>query len=375
LILGAGFWLKYNAVAFFPFVALLPFLDFRGIAGGSGHVRMVITWRDWFARMLTVGAGFVLVVGGLLAYFRWAGAWPALKEVQFEVLPRYGAMALVRSSNFFVWALHQTQIQLGFWSEVVAAAALAIAWWRRELDQIAPVALLALAGYLSVAVQVRFHHPYYYETCYPFFSMFWAYSCMKTYEGFQFLRQDFAQRHWTLARGLLWLVLVGLAASLLPEEGVRIIQQYRLMADWWRNPELSYDVYWWQLPLDKLSGQIKVINFLKANSEPRDEVYVWGTAPLINFLAQRRNPSRFVSNLALISLWAPDRWRQELVHTLDEKPPRFVVVARGDAIPGVSFTGLDSEQYLRFYPGLAEVLSRSYQVDINYREFEVYRRK
>jgi hypothetical protein len=82
-----------------------------------------------------------------------------------------------------------------------------------------------------------------------------------------------------------------------------------------------------------------------------------------------------VSNLALISLWAPDRWRQELVRTLDEKRPRFIVVVRDDAIPAVSFTGLDSEQYLRVYPALAEVLSRSYQVDVNYWDFEVYRRK
>ena len=375
LILGAGFWLKYNALAFFPFVALLPFLDFRKIAGGAGHVRMVVTWRDWFARMLAVGAGFILVVGGLLAYFRWAGAWPALKEVQFEVLPRYGAMAFGMSSNFFLWALRQTQNHLGFWSEVVAAAALAIAWRRRELDRVAPAALLALAGYLAVAMQVRFHHPYYYETCYPFFAMFWGYACVKTYEGFQFLRQAFAKRGWTLARGLLWVVLAGVAASLLPEEGVRVVQQYEFLADWWRNPELSYSVYWWQLPIDKFAGQIKVINFLKTNSSPDDEVYVWGTAPLINFLSQRTNPSRFVSNLALVSLWAPDRWRQELVHTLDEKRPRFIVVVRDDAIPAVSFTGLDSEQYLRVYPAMAEVLSRSYQADVNYGDFEVYRRK
>jgi len=315
------------------------------------------------------------VVGGLLAYFRWAGAWPALKEVQFEVLPRYGAMAFGMSSNFFLWALRQTQNHLGFWSEVMAAVALAIAWRRRELDRIAPVALLALAGYLAVAMQVRFHHPYYYETCYPFFAMFWGYACVKTYEGFQFLRQAFAQRGWTLARGLLWVVLAGVAASLLPEEGVRVVQQYEFLAEWWRNPELSYSVYWWQLPLDKFAGQIKVINFLKASSSREDEVYVWGTAPLINFLSQRTNPSRFVSNLALISLWAPDRWRQELVHTLGEKRPRFIVVVRDDAIPAVSFTGLDSEQYLRIYPALAEVLRRSYQVDVNYWDFEVYRRK
>jgi hypothetical protein len=31
LLLGAAFWLKYNAIAFFPFLALLPFVDFSGL--------------------------------------------------------------------------------------------------------------------------------------------------------------------------------------------------------------------------------------------------------------------------------------------------------------------------------------------------------
>ena len=31
LLLGCAFWLKYNVVAFFPFVALVPFLDFRDV--------------------------------------------------------------------------------------------------------------------------------------------------------------------------------------------------------------------------------------------------------------------------------------------------------------------------------------------------------
>jgi hypothetical protein len=363
-------------VAFFPFLAILPFLDFRDLDGPLSRVRLVVPWRDWLGRLLIVSAGFVLAVAGVLAYFWIAGAWPALKEVQFEVLPRYGAMAFrITTNNFAVWALRQTQNQLGIWSEVVAALTLLIAWRRRELGAIAPAAWLALAGYLSVAMQVRFHHWYYYETCYPFFAIFWGYACVKTYEGFQFLRRMFAQRGLTLARALLWLVLAGLAGSLLPEEGVRIVQHYGFLRDWWRNPELSYTVYWWQLPLERLSGQIHVINFLKGHSEPGDEVYVWGTAPLINFLSQRRNPSRFVSNLALISLWGPDRWRQELASTLEKKRPRYIVVARGDAMPGITFTGLDSEQYLRVYPALAEVLYCNYRADVNFGDFQIYRLK
>ncbi len=376
LILGAAFWLKYNAVAFFPFVALVPFLDFSELSQNAGRVRFSIPWKGWLRRMLVVAGGFIFAVAGVLTYFRISGAWPALKEVQFEVLPRYGAMAFgITTNNFFLWALRETQIQLGIWYEIIAALALFIAWRRRELSAIAPAALFAFAGYLSVAMQVRFHHPYYYETCYPFFAMFWGYVCVKTYEGFRYLQRIFAQRKLTLARSLLWLVLAGVAASLLPEESVRVVQQYGFLKDWWRNPEQSYAVYYWELPLEKLRDQMRVLDFLKANSGPDDEVYVWGTAPLINFLGQRRTPSRFVSNLALISLWAPDRWRQELADTLEAKRPRYIVVVRDDAIPAVSFTTLDSEGYLLVYPALKGILNRLYVPDVRLGDFHIYRLK
>ncbi|MBZ5669914.1 MAG: glycosyltransferase family 39 protein [Acidobacteriia bacterium] len=374
LLLGAAFWLKYNAIAFFPFVVLLPFLDFRELDRGSGHVRLEIPWRDWFVRALIVGAGFLLAVVGVLAYFWVSGAWPAMKEVQFEVLPRYGAKVFHWSFYFVLWALWQTQNHMGIWNEVMPALTLLFAWKRRELGLVAPVLLLAFAGYVSVVMQGRFH-PYYFETCFPFFAMFWGYVSVKTYEGFKYLQRVFAQRGWTLARAMLWLVLAGLAFSLLPEESVRVVQQYEFLADWWRDPELSYKTYWWELPLEKLGEQLRVIDYLKKNSDPRDEVYVWGTAPLINFRTQRRNPSRFVSNLALISTWAPERWHQELVRILEAKRPRYIVVARHDSVPTLTFTRMDSEEYLQVYPALADLLKRQYQLDVNYWDFEIYRLK
>jgi hypothetical protein len=254
------------------------------------------------------------------------------------------------------------------------ALALLIAWWRRELSRIAPFTLMALAGYLSTAMQGRFH-PYYFETCFSFFAMFWAYVCVKTYEGFIHLQRIFAQRRWALARGLLWVVFASLVFSLLPEESVRAYQQYTFAADWWRDAESSYKSYYWQLPLEKIGDQLRVVDYLKANSLPQDQVYVWGTAPLINFLPQRQNPSRFVSNLGLMSTWAPESWRQELVRTLEAKEPRYVVVERHDMLPTITFTILDSEQYLQVYPALADLLARQYETAVNYSDFEVYRLK
>jgi hypothetical protein len=374
LILGAAFWLKYNAVAFFPFVALLPFVEFRELDQGLMRLRLLIPWEDWFRRMLAVAASFVFLGVAVLAYFRVSGAWPAMKEVQFEVLPRYGALVFHWSFQYLNWALTQTQNHMGVWWEVMPALTLLIAWWRRELGRIAPLTLLALAGYISTTMQGRFH-PYYFETCYPFFAMFWAYVSVKTFEGFVQLQRIFTQRRWTLARGLLWVVFASLAFSLLPEESVRIVEQYRYAADWRRDPESSYKTYYWQLPLEKIGDQLRVVDYLEANSRPHDEVYVWGTAPLINFLPQRENPSRFVSNLGLMSTWAPESWRQELVRTLVAKRPRYVVVERHDAVSTLTFTTMDSEEYLQVYPALAGLLMRQYERIANYTDFEIYRLK
>jgi hypothetical protein len=398
LLLGAAFWLKYSAVAFFPFLALLPFVDFRGLDRLPGRtsphrgapndalsrqespevqgfgVRLTVPWRDWLLRMLLVAAGFVFAVAAVFVYFRLSGAWLAMKEVQFEVLPRYGAMSFNWSLAYFYFALRQTFNHLGFWWEAMPAAALLLAWQRREVGRTAPIFFMALGGYLSTAMQGRFH-TYYFETCFPFFAMFWGYVLVCTYRAFQYLHRVMRARRWALAGVLVWVVFASIVGALLPEEVVRLGSDYGYLADWRRNPEVSYQVYWWQLPLDKFGDQLRVVDYLRAHSQPQDRVYVWGTAPLINFLSQRECPSRFVSNIALQSTWAPERWRAELVGTLGAAPPRYLVVERHDTISTLTFSWRDSEQYLEVYPALAGFLRRRYQPVVNYSDFEVYRLK
>jgi hypothetical protein len=243
-----------------------------------------------------------------------------------------------------------------------------------ELAAVTPALLMALAGYSTTAVQGRFH-PYYFETCFPFVAMLWGYVCVKVCEGIRLARKAFARRGWRLAQGLTWLVLANLVYALTVQEAFRAVEQYKSFAQWRRNAELSYAEYLWQIPLEKLHDQLAVIDFLKSNSAAGDEVYVWGTAPLINFLAQRGSPSRFVSNLALISPWGPTRWREELVQELKRTPPRFIVVARNDTITGVSYTRKDSEECLKDFPALWNFIHSRYQPAEDFRDFEIFQRE
>jgi len=398
LMLGAAFWLKYTVVLFFPLVAILPFLELHGPGGqspgsfgppplsplpdenwkrGRPHVsrwrslRLLISSREWLARVGIGTVAFAGCVGGVLGYLVWVGVWPAFREEQFEVMPRYGATALQAGLPFLRRAIDLTGGHIGVWTEVMFALTFLVAWWRRELLLVTPVLLMALAGYVAAAMQGRFH-PYYFETCYPFLAMCWGYISVKAYQAFRFGFSLLTKRGWRLARVLLCVLFANLVLALLPEESVRLVQHYELLADWWRNPRQSYADYWWQHPLAKFPDQLRVIDYLKENSRPGDLVYVWGTAPLINFLSRRDSPSRFVCNLPLISTWGPDRWHGELVQDLERFRPRFIVVERHDSIPNVSQNWRDSEEELQFYPALADLLRNQYQPAVNYNDFEIY---
>jgi len=372
LIFGAAFWMKYNALVFLPLLMFLPSLDPRPLDEGSLRLHLTISWHRWFTRTASLLAGFAAAIILVLAYFAAVGAWAALKEVQFEVLPRYGAMVFERQPHLWRWVLERSYYFLGPWSEAMWLAALLVAWRRRELAQVAPILALCAAGYVAAAMQGRLPS-FNFETCYPFFAMCWGYVCVAAYQGFQMARAALARRRWRVAAALLWLVAADVVYLPLPAEAYELMEKYQSFGVWWRDPKQFYAGYMWQIPLEKLHDQFEVIAYLEKHSRPEDEVYVWGTAPLINFLARRPFPSRFVSNLALISPWGPASWRDELVSDLKSHRPRFIVVARHDRIWAVTYTSMDSEQCLSAFPSLAAFLDREYLPVENLDDFEIYR--
>ena len=60
-------------------------------------------------------------------YFHAEGSWAALKEVQFEVLPRYAAMAAQRIPHLWLLPLGATLVYLGISTVVATVAAILLA--------------------------------------------------------------------------------------------------------------------------------------------------------------------------------------------------------------------------------------------------------
>ncbi len=374
LLFGAAFWLKYNALAFFPLIALLPFIDFESLDEEPPRLRLSISWRDWLGRAWPLAAGFGSVVITVLGYFYWAGAWPALQEVQFVVLPRYSAMALARTPAYPLWALSQTEFVLGRPTEFATFLALILAWRQRDLARLAPILLSALMGYVCVALQVRFH-AYGFETCYPFFAMIWGYLAVKLFQGFRALARAAQLRGWGLARVLVWVLFANVVVWPVPEQAINIAIHYKALRGWWHEKEAFYAAYPWPNPISHFPDQIRVIEYLQKHLGPDDGVFVWGSEPLIYFRTGRPSPTRFVSNLALVSPWSPPAWRKEMVEVLGKSPPRFVVVARDDAVPFIAYTNWDSEEYLQVYPELAIFIADYYEPVQDFRNFVIYERR
>lgn len=371
VLFAAAFWVKYNAVAFLPFLLLLPFLELEKLDSRPRRLRLAVSWRQWAWAAARFVAGFLLACAGSLFYLWFSGSWNAFWEEHFEVLARYSSVAIERIPHYWAWAASRIQFWMGSWTMCAALVAVVLAWRRRDLARFAPALVGAAAGFAALAVQVRYQ-PYYFETCYPFFAVFWAYLGFQIYEGARFLAGYFFDHDWRVARVLTWLVFANLIALCLPGPAVRMVVNYKALNEWRQKPARFYSNYTWPGAVEHLRDAMRVIGYFKRHPSPPTGVYIWGNEPLIYYLSGHRPPTRFVWNLPLIAPWRLPGWRQEMIRQLSESHPRFVIVARDDEVHDISYTHLDSEEVLRAFPALDDYLRSFYQPCKDYETFEVY---
>jgi len=374
LVFGAAFWTKYNGGVLMPVVILLPYLALGGLDERPPRLCLTIPWRQWFLRAGIFAVGFLATIALILTYFWHVGSLEEFRLQQMVVLPRYVAMAAERTPHLWLWSLVRIETVMGLLTEVAAATALYLAWRQREMVRMAPIYCAAAASFISVAVQVRFHS-YGFETCLPFFAMIWAYLAVKAHFWFRGMARACAARRWRVAQALVWVVLVDVVAWVVPGQALEIVGHYQVLATWWRSPDVSYASYPWSNPISHFPDQMRVIGFLRQNSRPGGSVFVWGSEPLINFMTETCQPTRFVLNLPLISPWSPPEWRDEVVRDLRKAPPQFVVVARDDALLYIAWHDMDSEEFLQVYPEFSTFLADDYELDQKLQFFKIYRRR
>lgn len=370
-LFAAAFWLKYNAVVFAPFLLLAPLL-LKGAAGeGWLKSRLGTHSIHWTSLVCRFTAGFFLGSALIVSGCLFSGAWSAFVEQQFKVLPRYAATASADIPHYWAWAAGRVEFWLGFWTLCAVPAAILVAWRRHQLGRLAPALVGAAAGFAALAMQIRYQ-PYYFETCYPFFAVFWGYLGVQAWEGARALARYFVRRNWRVAQVLTWVVLANVVALCLPGPVMRMVTNYRAFNQWRHDPARFYSSYSWPGAAEDFRDVLRVTDYLNRHPAPAEGVYVWGNEPLIYYLSGHRPPVRFVWNLPLIAPWRLPGWRRELVRRLTEVRPRYIIVARDDEVHGLSGTYQDSAQALQSFPGLANFLGDYYRSCKSEVTFEIY---
>ncbi|HEX5410237.1 MAG TPA: glycosyltransferase family 39 protein [Terriglobia bacterium] len=372
LLFASAFWVKYNAVAFLPFLLLAAWLE-RGRAGQTSEPRQRLETRSipCVSPLGMFAGGFllagVLVVSGCV----FSGASSGFIEEQLLVLPRYAATASIDVPHYWAWAAGRIDFWLGGWTLCAALAAIVVAWRRRHLARLAPALVGAAAGFAALVMQVRYQ-PYYFETCYPFFAIFWGYLGVQAWEGARAVARYCARRNWRVAQVLTWVVFANLIAVCLPRPLMRLVTNYRALNQWRRCPADFYPSYSWPGAAEDFRDVLRVVDYLRCHAAPANGVYVWGNEPLIYYLSGHRPPVRFVWNLALIAPWRLSGWRRELIGQLTQARPRYIIVAKRDEVHDLSGNYQDSEHALRDFPELSAYIHNFYQPCEDEVTFEIY---
>ncbi|HZT69661.1 MAG TPA: glycosyltransferase family 39 protein [Terriglobia bacterium] len=370
-LFGAAFWIKYNAIAFAPFLLLTPYFQITEPRSSEQAPSPVFVWRKETIRVVWFGAGFLMISAILVSGLLFSGAWSGFLEEQFQVLPRYAATAFAVAPHYWMWVAGRIKTWLGIWTLCAAPAAFVIAWKRRQLSRLAPVLTGAAGGFAALTVQLRYQ-PYYFETCYPFFAIFWAYLALLLFDAALLLARKFTARRWQAARVLTWVAFANLIAICLPGPVLRIVVNYKAFNEWRRDPAHFYSNYAWPGAAEDFRDVLRVINYLKRVPDAAAGVFVWGNEPLIYYLSDYRPPARFIWDLPLISPWGLPDWRKELVQRLSQTRPRFIIVARGDEIHDLSGTVQDSQHALQSFPALAQYIRGSYRPCADEVTFVIY---
>ena len=118
-----------------------------------------------------------------------------------------------------------------------------------------------------------------------------------------------------------WHIFFGIARS--PHSGVAYTDP------WTRQPARSrgYVQKWQEIAANGQYDWIQISDYIRANSEPKDPLYVWGWVPGIYVQAQRMSPTPKAFEGMMHTL-PPQQLAErvrEIVAAFEKNPPKFIV--------------------------------------------------
>lgn len=118
-----------------------------------------------------------------------------------------------------------------------------------------------------------------------------------------------------------------------------------------------------------------VVDYLQDRTEPGDTLFIWGFRAEVYYLTGLQPASRFIFNFPLVADWYPSIWQTETNNQLWQTMPPYAIVIRGDFMPWVTGSELDSQLLLFEVPDIRAWLEFNYERDVELGNFLIWKRK
>jgi hypothetical protein len=326
--------------------------------------------------IVAVGAGVVLPIAVVAAWFALRGGMPALYWTMHDFTPGYTALGWEgrHAPEMFYYALQEAFFKFSALNTAGVVAAIAITPMHlREREGLFLVLGVIALHVTGIAMQGKFF-PYHYGATLPLVAFLAGLGFYKLWR-----RCLLGGAGGVLAFGAFVLACVAMRQAVgdLPQDfWERSAQRTRYL--------LRLAPYEEREALDAELGAVADVSLgadravareLRARTKPEAPVFVWGFEPVIYWLAARPPASRFIYDVPQRTPWQREWARSELMRELHARPPEAIVVQRNDVFPMVTGDTLDSHRALSTFPALAALLEHDYELATNVEDFELFLRR
>lgn len=357
VLLGVAFLVKATIVTTCFTLALMAAMIL--LRGGGG-------WRGLLKATLWTGAGMALPIATCLGYYASQGLLGEVYLLTVQYNRSYGGIRLFRDFTDYFRPLTADRWRA---VSILAIAAMAMgpmregAAWRLLWATIA-------GGWLAAVWQGK-NFPYQWTP---------VIGCLAVAAGVACGR--LAQRAWSATSPRLWrTAAVGASLLLLPvlagpTDVYYLNRIYRQTAGL-AGGQVAREEFRKVHRTGSATADVtdRVADYLRAHTQPGDTVHVWGYETILNFLADRRSPSRFVLAFPLSQPgpWQKG-WRAEFLDVLRTRPPRYIVVVHDDSEMYHGLDDVDSDKRLKEFPELQQAMNTQYSRETRIERFELFRR-
>ncbi len=319
--------------------------------------------KEWFSRYSLIGIGALLPLLGMILFYSSHGY--SLRELYDSML----------GSNFrYIQKGHESSEMVTFffsslkviffensllWIGTSFTAGLFISRWMRGRGEMADRVFLwwALWSFFAVWISGTFYAHYFLQIISPF-SLLTAHAILWVWEYGKTISSLPKRRVFQGA----WLLCLGISTFLFIKTDYKYFFKYSAAeqtAYQFKGLEGVYDSYGYGL---YNLIQHEIASYIRKHTEPSDTLYVWGVAPQVYFLAQRRAATVYRNNFNLsqnVTQNADEALRtysDKVMKELSLSPPTYILKIFN----------------LEAFPKLKDFITMHYQIDKNVDEIFIH---